>query len=73
MTKTKALLTVPLLLASLAVLHAAEFFVSPTGNDTDAGTKAKPFATLERARDAVRQSKLQDPKSKIEILVRGGL
>ncbi len=73
MTKTKALLTVPLLLASLAVLHAADFFVSPAGNDADAGTKSKPFATLERARDAVRQSKIQNPGSKIEVLVRGGL
>ncbi|MBQ7814910.1 MAG: hypothetical protein IJ387_10520, partial [Thermoguttaceae bacterium] len=31
-----------------------EFFVSPNGNDANAGTENAPFATLERARDAVR-------------------
>jgi hypothetical protein len=34
-----------------------EYWVSTTGNDTDAGTKEKPFATLERARDAVRDAR----------------
>ena len=33
---------------------AAEFHVAPTGNDANPGTKAKPFATLERARETVR-------------------
>ena len=28
---------------------ANEYWVSTTGNDADAGTKEKPFATLERA------------------------
>ncbi|OHE77641.1 MAG: hypothetical protein A2107_00340 [Verrucomicrobia bacterium GWF2_62_7] len=51
---------------------AAELFVSPDGNDANPGTKAKPFATLERARDAVRQSRIQNPESRIEVLVRGG-
>ncbi len=31
-----------------------EFFVSPTGSDTNAGTKKLPFQTLAHARDAVR-------------------
>ncbi|MCC7491331.1 MAG: NPCBM/NEW2 domain-containing protein [Fimbriimonadaceae bacterium] len=35
-------------------LAAPEFYVAPTGADTNAGTLAAPFATLERARDAVR-------------------
>jgi hypothetical protein len=43
-----------LLLATCTRLPAAEFFVSPSGNDTNPGTEAKPFATLERARDAAR-------------------
>lgn len=34
---------------------AAEFFVSPHGNDTQAGTREEPFQTLEAARDAVRR------------------
>jgi Right handed beta helix region len=32
-----------------------EFFVSPNGNDAQAGTKAQPFRTLEAARHAVRK------------------
>ncbi len=35
------------------VAGAAEFFVAPTGNDRDPGTLAKPFATVQRAQDAV--------------------
>ncbi len=72
MTKTKASLLIASLLASLITLHAAEIFVSPDGNDANPGTKAKPFATLERARDAARQSKARNPKSKIEVVLRGG-
>ena len=32
----------------------AEFFVSPSGDDKNPGTYEKPFATLQAARDAVR-------------------
>ena len=40
---------------------AAEmFYVSPTGNDANPGRKEKPFATLERARDAVREATNRD-------------
>jgi parallel beta-helix repeat protein len=35
-------------------LQATDFYVSPNGADTNPGTRAKPFATLLRARDAVR-------------------
>lgn len=34
---------------------AADFFVSPTGADTNPGTKASPLRTLAAARDAVRK------------------
>ncbi|MHB0959340.1 MAG: right-handed parallel beta-helix repeat-containing protein [Pirellulaceae bacterium] len=33
------------------------FYVAPSGNDANPGTAAAPFATLERARDAVRSAK----------------
>jgi len=39
---------------STASLRAAEFYVSTNGDDASAGTREKPFATLERACDGVR-------------------
>jgi hypothetical protein len=35
-------------------LYGAEFFVSPAGSDTNAGTKAAPFLTLDKAKEAAR-------------------
>ena len=42
-----------LLPAAGAHVAAAEFFVSPTGSDKNPGTLEKPFATVQRAQDAV--------------------
>lgn len=39
--------------------NAVRFHVSPSGSDAADGSKAHPFATLERARDAVRAAKNQ--------------
>ncbi len=47
-----------------------EFFVSPQGNDANAGTRAEPLRTLEAARDAVRQS---DRDQERTVWLRGGL
>ena len=63
------ILTTALALACHA-LSAAEFHVAPTGNDANPGTEAKPFATLERARDEIRKSK---PAGGATVSVRGGL
>lgn len=52
---------------------AAEFYVAPNGDDANPGTAEEPFATLERARDAVRRSKAHAPTSKAEVFVRGGV
>ena len=46
-----------LLALCAAPAGAAEFHIAPTGRDTDPGTRAKPFATLVRARDAIRALK----------------
>jgi hypothetical protein len=53
---------------------AAEFWVATDGNDSNAGTQAKPFATLERARDAVRQLAQKSAllKGGVTVLLRGG-
>ncbi len=47
---------------SLCCLEAsADFWVSPDGSDRNPGTRAKPFATLVRARDAVRRRRKAGP------------
>jgi hypothetical protein len=53
---------------------AAELYVSPVGSDANAGTRGKPFATLERARGEARRLR-QDgkpPKGGVTIWLRGG-
>lgn len=50
-------LLIGLLFASIGHCKETEIFVSPAGNDANAGTKTKPFKSLERARDAVRKIK----------------
>ena len=59
-------------LALLALPAAAEFFVSPDGDDANPGTAAKPFATLTRARDAVRAELADGEKSDIRVWLKGG-
>jgi hypothetical protein len=41
-------------LLPLVALLLTEFFVSPAGRDSNSGSRAQPFQTLERARDAAR-------------------
>jgi hypothetical protein len=52
----------------------ATFHVSPRGDDGNPGSEAKPFATLQRARDAVRALRRQPggPKRPVRVLVQGG-
>ncbi len=49
----------------------ATFYVATNGDDNNAGTKQRPFATLCRARDAVRVLK-KTAKEPIKVLVRAG-
>lgn len=58
-----------LVLCCAAQMHSEEFYVSPKGADANPGTKARPFASLERARDAARAAKHDVP---ITIWLRGG-
>ena len=66
-TTMKRLLALCSSLALTATVTAAEFHVAPTGNDTNPGAADKPFATLEKARDAARANPGADT-----ILVHGG-
>jgi len=65
-------LVLPLALGLSAT--GAEFYVAPDGSDANPGTKRKPFATLEAARDAVRQlkQKSEAPKGVVNVWIRGG-
>ncbi len=58
----------------LSITANADIFVSPKGDDHNAGTEQKPFATLERARDAVREIKRNAvlPDNGLTIWLRGG-
>ncbi len=52
---------------------APDFYVAPNGNDANPGTKEKPFATLDKARLAVRALKtLIKRRGPIVVAVRGG-
>jgi parallel beta-helix repeat protein len=62
-----------LCLVGLAGSVRADFFVSPDGDDGNPGTKEKPFATLVRARDAVRGMKAEQPARDYRVLLRGGV
>lgn len=77
--------SIALIVASAAHLCAAavptaDFYVAPHGSDAWSGTLAEPnsqksdgpFATLERARDAVRASG-RNRKGNVVVLIRGGI
>ena len=72
-----AMLLSHLLLAPLALAKAADFYVSPKGNDTWSGELAEPnakgtdgpFATVERARDAVRELRRDPNHLKYYVIV----
>src|SRR5947208_2907896 len=38
----------------ISAIHAAIFYVATDGNDANPGNKNKPFATIQKAQDAVR-------------------
>jgi len=64
------------LICSVLILdaNAAEFYVAPVGDDANPGTKDQPFATLERARDAVRALKQTGPlRESATVWLRGGV
>jgi hypothetical protein len=68
-------------LVAVLVLHTAgapakadnsTFYVATNGDDSSPGTKDKPFATLTKARDTVRELKKQKHEGDITVFIRGG-
>ena len=69
MVKRSALILIVVLSCVVVRLPGADYYVSPKGSDNNPGTSEKPFATLERARDAARAAKHD---STVTIWLRGG-
>ncbi|MBN1542211.1 right-handed parallel beta-helix repeat-containing protein [candidate division KSB1 bacterium] len=69
-----ALFCLILLLVTIGTAQDQHFYVAPTGNDDNPGTLEAPFGTLEKARDAIRESKknAHSPTSGYAVLLRGG-
>jgi hypothetical protein len=55
-----------------AAIPRADFYVAPDGKDTNPGGLDSPFATLERARNAVREKVAAGLTKDVLVLVRGG-
>lgn len=55
-------------------INAQIIFVAPTGNDNNDGSKDKPFATLQKARDQIRKWKRNNELTKagVTVMIRGG-
>lgn len=69
------MLTAGVMLCASSVLAApATVYVAPDGDDAQAGSAAQPFATLARARQAVRELKQRGlPDGGVTVVVRGGV
>jgi hypothetical protein len=73
MTCARIVLTCFLVLLAADPLGAAEFYVATDGSDLSPGTKDKPFATVARARDAVRQLRGSGPPQEaVTVFLRQG-
>ncbi len=55
-------------------LPLVNYYIAEDGNDNNPGTKAKPFATLTAARDAIRKLKVKAKTAlRITVYIRGGI
>ncbi len=71
-TMLVAILAAVILLAFGSVGAETSFYVATDGNDNHPGTVGKPFATISRARDAVREKIKAGLNESVTILIRGG-
>src|SRR5690242_13849428 len=51
---------------------AAEFFVAPNGNDSNPGTRSRPFRSFEQAQQAVRARRAARPDSGVTVTFQAG-
>jgi len=69
---SRFLLPLTVLLLCFSQLYGRTFYVATGGDDNNPGTIDKPFATLTKARDAVRAFKKQEPEGDITVFIRAG-
>ncbi len=64
-----------LIFVLISVAFSADIFVATNGSDDNPGSKVQPFATLERARDEIRNVKNDAglPEQGITVWIRGGI
>ncbi|MCA1808751.1 MAG: right-handed parallel beta-helix repeat-containing protein, partial [Lentisphaerae bacterium] len=55
------------------IADKADFYVAPDGSDDAPGTLQHPFATVARARQAVRDIPGRSQRDAIHVLLRGGV
>ncbi len=72
--KVRLLLVVCVALVCASGCSAMELYVAPGGSDANPGTLGRPFATLERARESIRELKQKGgmPAGKVTVYLRGG-
>jgi hypothetical protein len=70
MDRTVAALLIAL--SSQLTVAGAELVVAPDGDDANPGSREKPFATIAKARDAVRRLVAEGPKENVTVVLRGG-
>jgi hypothetical protein len=70
----KTLIKAHLFLSLASTLAAAEIHVSPSGSDTNSGTSDRPYATIQRATEAVRDlhSAKQGHPEEVHVILHGG-
>lgn len=61
-----------LILAAACSAVSADFFVAPDGNDANSGAHEAPFASLDRARIAVRERIVAGINRDVTVVLRGG-
>jgi len=67
-----AVLVLAGLVPILDVASAADFYVATSGSDDNPGTSEQPFATVGKARDAVRQRIAAGLDANVTVSIRGG-
>ncbi len=67
-----AALAAAIMLGTVTHCTAADFHVATNGNDSNPGTLEAPFATLAKARDAVRGRIAAGLDANLTVLIRGG-